>query len=295
MLLVRRALIGLTRRHRDAVDAELGHRIEECGYTLRVRVVEEGAVDGDSRGLPLGLHERCNGAVVDAWLADRLVVHLLVAVEMDRPGEIGARLVLIDLLFEQQGVGADDRKFFARNDALDDLRQISVQQRLAARHDDHRSAALVDRGQGVLDRDPFVKNGVGIVDLATAGASEVAPEQRLQHQHQRIAVATGQVLPNDISADPYNLSEWYADGGSLDSKTRQRERTPGQFRSSAGRRKLTVSAGPSRTDTSDGASAEKALTTSSTTISGAEAPAVTPTTAALRTHSGLISLLSATR
>src|SRR5580704_6785059 len=225
MLLVRRALVGVTRRHRDAIDAELGHRIEEGGYTLRVRVVEEGAVDGDAEALRLGLLERRNGAVVDAWLADRLVVHLLVAVEMDRPGEIGARLVLIDLLFEQQRIGADDRKFFARNDALDDLWQISVQQRLAARHDDHRSAALVDRGQGVLNGDPFVKNGVGIVDLAAAGASEVAPEQRLQHQHQRIALATGQVLPNDISADPYNLSEWYAHGGSLDSK-RDRENEP---------------------------------------------------------------------
>src|ERR1700730_16888468 len=222
MLLVGRALVGVTRRYRDAIDAELGHRIEEGGDPRRVCVIEEGAVDRDAEALGLGRFERLDRAVIDAWLADRLVMHFLVTVEMDRPGEIGARLVLIDLLFEQQRIGADDRKFFARNDALDDLWQISVQQRLAPRPHDHRSAALIDRGQGVLNRDPFVKNGVGIVDLAAAGASEVAPEQRLQHQHQRIALATGQVLPNDIGADPYNLSEWYAHGGSLDGKTRQR-------------------------------------------------------------------------
>src|ERR1700733_13235748 len=218
MLLVGRALVGVTRRHRDAIDAELGHRIEEGGDTLRVRVVEEGAVDGDAEALRLGGFQRLDRAIVDAWLADRLVMHLLVAVEMDRPGEVRARLVLIDLLFEQQRIRAHDRKFLARYDALDDLCQVSVQQRLAARHDDHGGAALVDRGQRVLNGDPFVKNGGGIVDLAATGASEVAAEQRLQHQHQRIALATGQVLPGDIGADSYNLSERYAHGRFLQSK-----------------------------------------------------------------------------
>ena len=139
MLLVGRALVGVARRHRDAVDAELGHRIEEGGDARRVRIIEEGAVDGDAEALRLGRFERLDRAVVDAWLADGLVMHLLIAVEMDRPGEIGTRLVLIDLLFEQQRIGADDREFFARNDALDDLRQVPVQQRLAARHHDHRA------------------------------------------------------------------------------------------------------------------------------------------------------------
>ena len=119
-------------------------RIEEGGDALGIRVIEERAVDRDAEALRLGGLERLDRAVVDARLADRLVVHLLVAVEMDRPGEIGARLVLIDLLFKQQRIGADDRKFFARDDALDDLRQIPVQQRLAARHDDHRRAAFID-------------------------------------------------------------------------------------------------------------------------------------------------------
>src|ERR1700722_9733940 len=215
MLLVGRALVGVTRRHRDAVDAELGHRIEEGGYTLRICVIEEGAVDRDAEALRLRLLERRNRAVVDAWLADRLVMHLLVAVEMNRPGEIGARLVLIDLLLEQQRIGAHDRKFFARNDALDDLRQIPVQQRLAARHDDHGRPALIDRGQRVLNRDAFVKNSVRIVDLAAAGASEVAPEQRLEHQHERIALAASEMLANDIGADSYNLSEGYAHERSL--------------------------------------------------------------------------------
>ncbi len=258
MLLVRGALIGVAGRNGDPVHAEFRDRIEEGGDALRVRVIEEGAVDGDAEAFRLGGLERLDRAVVDAGLADGPVVHLLVAVEVDRPGEVGAWAVLIDLLLEQQRVGADDREFLARNDALDDLCQISVQERLAARHDDHRRAAFIDRGQRVLNRDTLVENGVGIVDLAAAGASEVAAEQRLEHQHERIALAAGQVLPDDIGADSCNLSEWYAHGRSLKISKRGEVLTPGQFRSSAGRRKLTVSAGPSRTDTSDGASADKA-------------------------------------
>ena len=71
-------------------------------------IVEEGAVDGDAKALRLGELQRGHRLVVDALAADRAVVHLLVAVEMDRPGEVGARLVFVDLLLEQQRVGADD-------------------------------------------------------------------------------------------------------------------------------------------------------------------------------------------
>src|SRR5258708_39512365 len=54
-----------------------------------------------------------------------------------------------------------------------------------------------------------------MVDLAATRASEVAPEQRLQHQHQRIALAASEMLPNDIGADSYNLPEGYAHERSL--------------------------------------------------------------------------------
>src|ERR1700722_4718714 len=113
MLLVGRPLVGVTRRYRDAVDAELSHGIEEGGDTRRVRIIEEGAVDRDAEALCLGRFQRLDRAVVDAWLADRLVMHLLVAVEMDRPGKIRARLVFIDFLFGQQGRGARDPKLFS--------------------------------------------------------------------------------------------------------------------------------------------------------------------------------------
>ena len=93
---------------------------------------------------------------------------------------------------------------------LHDLRQLLVDQRLAAgdRHD--RRAAFLGGVERVLDRDALVQDLVRIVDLAAAGACEIAAEQRLQHQHERIAFAARQMLADDVAADlgdlPYRNS-----------------------------------------------------------------------------------------
>jgi hypothetical protein len=41
----------------------------------------------------------------------------------------------------------------------------------------------------------------GIVDLAAADAGEVAAEQRLEHQHQRVVLAAKQLLLDEVRAD----------------------------------------------------------------------------------------------
>ena len=136
-----------------------------------------------------------------------MIVHLLVAVEMHRPGEEGARLVLVELLVHQQRIGAEVDEFLAARRCRDDFRQLLVQQRLAAgdRHD--RRAALVDGAQCILDGHVLVQDRIRIVDLAAARASQIAPEQRLQHQHQRIALAAGQSLANDVATDKQLLKK----------------------------------------------------------------------------------------
>ena len=53
----------------------------------------------------------------------------------------------------------------------------------------------------VGDRDALVQDLVGIIDLAAAGASQIAAEQRLEHQHQRITLAAGQMLADDVATD----------------------------------------------------------------------------------------------
>ena len=116
-------------------------------------------------------------------------MHHLVAIEVDRPREVGVRLIVVDLLLQQQRVGAQDDEFLLGQIALHDLRHIAVQQRLAP-GDRHRwRAAIIDRLHALFDRQAAVENRVGIVDLAAAGAGQIAAQQRLEHQHQRIASA----------------------------------------------------------------------------------------------------------
>ena len=126
---------------------------------------------------------------------------------MHREEQIGRRLEQVELLLEQQRVGAQRDEFLARHDALDDLADLLVDQRLAAGDRDHRRAALVDRVEALLHRQALVEDRVRIVDLAAADAGEIAAEQRLQHQHQRIALAAPQLLLEQIGADAHFLDE----------------------------------------------------------------------------------------
>ncbi len=205
MLLVRRALIGVPRRGHDTVDTERHHVVEETGDPLRLSAIEEGAVDREPESALLGGLDGAHGAVVDAVLAHRAVVHFLVAIEVDVPREELVRLEQVHLLLEQQRVRAEIDELLSGQDALDDLRQLLMQKRLTAGDRDHGRAALIDRGERVGDRKALVQNFVRVVDLPAAGTGEVATKQRLQHQHERIALAANQMLLHDIGADAQHL------------------------------------------------------------------------------------------
>ena len=94
-----------------------------------------------------------------------------------------------------------------RDVALDDARHLLVQQRLAAGDRDHRRAALVDRVHALLERQALVEDLVRVVDLAAAGAREIAAEQRLEHQHERIALGAREFLLDEVRADAGRLDE----------------------------------------------------------------------------------------
>src|SRR2546421_7604501 len=99
MLLLWRALIGIARRNRDAIDAHGLDRIKECGNLFRLRIVKQGAIDIDAETARFRKPDCRDSAVIHALLAYRAVMHLLIAVEVHRPDKERARLVLIELLF----------------------------------------------------------------------------------------------------------------------------------------------------------------------------------------------------
>ncbi len=207
MLLVGGALIGIAGGDGDPLDAERADLVEEGRDPFRLRIVEQSAVDGDAEALGFGELQGRHGAIEDALLADRFVMRLPVAIEMDRPVEIAVGLEPVDLLLEQQRIGADGDVFAACDGALNDFGQFLVQQRLAAGDDEDRRAAFVERFQALIDRNAEIEDLVRIIDLAAAGASKIAAIKRLQHQHEREALAPHQLLLGDIGADLRHLQD----------------------------------------------------------------------------------------
>ena len=59
-------------------------------------------------------------------------------------------------------------------------------------------AALVDRVEALFGREVLLEDVRRVLNLAAAGAGQIAAEQRLEHQDQRIALATAQALAEDI-------------------------------------------------------------------------------------------------
>ena len=83
---------------------------------------------------------------------------------------------------------------------------LRVHQRLAAGDGHHRRAALLDRGQRLLDRHPLLEDVVRLLDLAAARALQVAREQRLELDEQRELLVSGQLLAHQVGADAQALA-----------------------------------------------------------------------------------------
>src|ERR1700730_9859406 len=83
-----------------------------------------------------------------------------------------------------------------------------MEQRFAAWDRDHWRAALFDRLEAVFRRKLRLQDVRGILDLSAAGARQVAAEQRLQHQHERILLPAHQLLLQNISCNRPGLRDW---------------------------------------------------------------------------------------
>src|ERR1700733_7790626 len=206
-VLARRVVVAVPGRHRDAFDAETHGGIEEIGNPIRILAVEQRAIDGDPKTLAARELDRGDGLVVHTLLAHGFVVPLAITVEVNREGQVRRRLVLVDVLREQDRIGAQIYEFLARDDARDDLRHLLVDQRLAAGNGDHRRAALVDRLERILDAHALLQDLLRIVDLAASRAGEIALEQGFQHEHQGEALYATKLPPGQVFGHPINLQE----------------------------------------------------------------------------------------
>src|SRR6185369_9517950 len=176
MLLIGCALIGIAWRNRNAVNPEILQTIEERRNAIGFGIVEQRAIDIGAEAACLGRSKGRNRLVVHPRAANRVVMHVLVAVEMDRPVEVLVRPVLVEFLFEEEGIRADGNELSFGENCGNDLRKLAVKKRFAAGNDDDRRAALFDSAEAIGEREPLVKNFIGIVNLAAARTGKIAAE-----------------------------------------------------------------------------------------------------------------------
>src|SRR5258708_1936396 len=96
------------------------------------------------------------------------------AIDVDRPGEIGGWLELIELLAHKNGVGAQIDEAFAFYQRLHDLIDLPMDERLAASDGDDWRAALLNRVDTLLNGKSPRQDILGMLYLAAASTSKVA-------------------------------------------------------------------------------------------------------------------------
>src|SRR5271166_1961258 len=99
-----------------------------------------------------------------------------IAIEMDRPGKVGVGVEQSDFLLEQEGVGTEINELFARDKARSDPVDLTMEQRLAAGEHHDWGTAFLDSIEAFVDAQSLIEDRGRIVDLAAAGAGEVAAE-----------------------------------------------------------------------------------------------------------------------
>ena len=172
---------------------------------IGIGAVEECGVGGDAEAALDGFLDAFDGDVVSALAADGEVVVLALAVEMDGEGEVLGRRELRQAALEFERVGAEVDVLFARDEAVDDLDDLRMQQRLAAGDGDHGRAAFFDGGEALLGRELLLEDVRRILHLAAAGAGQVAAEERLEHEHKRIALVAREPLLEDVGCNRPHL------------------------------------------------------------------------------------------
>src|ERR1700733_1169109 len=192
-ILLWRVLIAVSRGNRDAFDAKLHRLIKEISYAVGVFAHKQRAVDRYAKAFAARKPDCRDRLVIDSLLADRLIVPLPIAVQMDRKCQVRRRLVFVNVLGEQNRIGAQVDEFLACHDAGDDLRHFLMNQWLAAWNGYDGRATFVHRAQCVFQTHALLENLLGVIDLPAPGAGEIALKQRLEHQNQRVALDAAQL------------------------------------------------------------------------------------------------------
>ena len=222
VLLIGRFVVRVARRKHHSLDAQVHHLIEKVADAVRIGAIEEGCVGGDAEAARDGFTDAFDGEFEAAFLANREVVMLFFAVDVHRKGQVLTGFEEVQLLFEQERVGAEIDVLFAGDESFDDFVDFRVHQRFPARNRYHRGAAFVDSLEALLRAHIHFENVRRILDLAATRACQIAAEEGFEHQHERIALVSRRPLAEHVAHNCPHLR----DGNTHPVKTSLESETP---------------------------------------------------------------------
>src|SRR5207302_6466110 len=165
----------------------------------------DGSVQRDAESRLSRLTYRVDRDVPQARVVADVVVDLAHAVEVHDEGQPRGGLEDVEELLEPERVRAELDVLPQLEEPCDDVLDALVDERLAAADRDDRRRALHARVDALLHRQPRPVRLV-LADLSAADARDVARERRLQHQHERVALALA-LLGGDVLADLHGLAQ----------------------------------------------------------------------------------------
>ena len=191
VLLVGGLPVAVAGGQHHALDAEVHHRVEELSHPERRGAVEQRRIGGQAEAALQGFPDSRHRLIVDSVTAYRAVVLWAQPVHVYADAQVprGRQQPSLELLLQEERVRAEIHVLFARDEFRHERADVRVHERLAAGNADDGGAALLDRLQALLHGQVFLEDLGRILDLAAAGAGEVAAEKRLEHQHQWVALS----------------------------------------------------------------------------------------------------------
>ncbi len=209
MLLVGRLRVAVARGEHHALHAQVHHFPEELSHPHGRGAVEHGRVGGHPEAVTNRLSDRRHRFVVDTLPTYRVVMLFAQPIHVDAEAEVLRRREQppLQLLFEEDGIGAEVDVLLALDQLLDQAANIRIHQRLAAGDGYHRRPAFVHGAQALLEGQLPLQDMGGVLDLAASGAGQIAAEKGLEHEHERIALAPSQLLAEHVGADRPHLGQ----------------------------------------------------------------------------------------
>src|SRR2546423_5587657 len=204
LLIDLRVLVAGCDQH--AVDADLVREVmHHLQHIVDRRFLEHGRVRRDAEARLPCLLDRVDGDVPKTGVVADVVVDLAHPVEVDDEGQAMTWLEDVEVLVEAERVRAQVDVLAELEHAGDDVLDSFVDERLAAADGHHRRRTLCARVHAFVNREPrFVR--LVFADLSAADARDVAGEGRLEHEHERVAVALA-LLAGDVLADLHGRAE----------------------------------------------------------------------------------------